>query len=89
MRFINSLAILEHPRGYQLDFFLDLFEKGTLKLRVILEDLLVQAACGISDIHESGLMHRDVKDSNMFVNEIESGVYVLKIGDSQYGKKSP
>ena len=47
--------------GKQLDNFLDSFKNGTEELRKILEDLLIQVACGIFDIHQMGLMHRDIK----------------------------
>ena len=51
------------------------------KLKDILEELLTQAIKGIYDIHAAELIHRDIKDANMFVNEIGPGNYILKIGD--------
>ena len=46
-----------------MDDFLKLkkFEKTTKELRDIMEDLLIQVVYGISDIHQVGLMHRDIK----------------------------
>ena len=55
-------AIVMQYGGKQLDEFLSCFEKkGTPELRKIVEDLLMQVACGIYDIHQQGLMHRDIK----------------------------
>ena len=80
----GTIAIIMEYGGLRLDCLLiSLFNKGTLeiKLRTVLENLLIQAAAGISDIHQEGLIHRDIKDGNIFVNEIEPGIYLLKIGD--------
>ena len=79
----GSIAIIMEYGGQRLDCLLTSLLKGTLEieLRAILEDLLIQAAAGISDIHEEGLIHRDIKDGNIFVNEVEPGIYLLKIGD--------
>ena len=57
----GNFAIVMQYGGKQLDAFLDRFENGTEELREILEDLLIQVACGIYDIHQKGLMHRDIK----------------------------
>ena len=56
----GGVSIVMEYGGDQLDVFLQQIEgkKETDKLREILEDLLVQSAVGISDIHDKGIMHR-------------------------------
>ena len=79
----NLIAIIMEYGGLQLDKFLRDFLKekqNTEELREILEDILLKTAIGINDIHKQDIMHRDIKEANVFVNE-SGGVFIPRISD--------
>jgi serine/threonine protein kinase len=50
--------------------------------------ILYQVACGISDIHQSGIVHRDIKPGNMKL-DAEGVLKLLDFGLSVESKKAP
>ena len=77
----GTVAIVMEFGGDQMDKFLRKYRPKTDSLRAILETVLVKVANGLVDIHRRGLMHRDIKEANIYVTKIEDGTYQVKIGD--------
>ena len=79
----GRVAILMQYGGKRLDDFLGDFSddmKNSDEFRVILEDVLLKIAIGIKDIHIQNIMHRDIKEANVFVI-YSDGKYQPRIGD--------
>ena len=69
-----AMAFLE---GQPLD---ERIQRGPLPLDLVYE-IAKQAAEGLSAAHESGVVHRDVKSSNIMISEDRSGRPVVKLMD--------
>lgn len=54
--------------------------QGALELRVAV-DYLLQACRGLGDAHQAGIIHRDVKPSNLFLSYQPSGKPLVKVLD--------
>ena len=57
---------MEYVTGHSLDHYVN--EKGTPDLETAM-DILSQAAAGLEAAHRAGIVHRDVKPSNIIVRE--------------------
>ncbi len=68
---------MELVNGESLDAIL---ERGDTLEPERARQLLLQAACGLRDAHRAGIVHRDVKPSNLLVEQID-GEDCLKIAD--------
>jgi len=80
-------------KTYSVCILMPLYDKGDLekllngkftKRQILTEfeilDFSVQLCEGVKYLHEHGIIHRDMKPGNVFVEEI-NGKYLLKIGD--------
>jgi eukaryotic-like serine/threonine-protein kinase len=59
--------VMEYVAGQSLDHVLE--ERGPLPAAEVV-DLMAQAALGLAHAHERGIVHRDVKPSNLFRGEV-------------------
>lgn len=75
----RDYAVMDFLRGLPLDSLIE--AEGALELgRAI--DMMVQVASGLAAAHRAGVLHRDVKPSNLFVTEGPGGdhVFILDFG---------
>ncbi len=75
----RDYAVMDYLRGLPLDSLLE-SEGPMAPLRAL--RLLAQAASGLAAAHQSGVLHRDVKPSNLFVTVGTDGehLYILDFG---------
>jgi serine/threonine-protein kinase len=74
----SPFMVMEYLEGEDLQARID--REGPLAIALAAR-LFVQAAIGLGDAHEHGVIHRDVKPSNLFLTRRRSGRIVLKVLD--------
>jgi serine/threonine-protein kinase 24/25/MST4 len=78
----NIAEILEQANyGTLIDYL-----KSNIKYSQVLK-AFIQAFKGLNFLHQNGILHRDIKPTNIFVNELD-GVYEIKIGDIEFWSRS-
>ncbi len=74
----SPFMVMEYLEGE--DLAARIYREGLLDLSEVLR-LFIQACIGLGDAHEHGIVHRDVKPSNLFLTKRRSGRTVLKVLD--------
>ncbi len=74
----SPFMVMEYLEGE--DLAARIYREGLLDLGEVLR-LFIQACIGLGDAHEHGIVHRDVKPSNLFLTKRRSGRTVLKVLD--------
>ncbi|HEX3773216.1 MAG TPA: serine/threonine-protein kinase [Polyangiaceae bacterium] len=78
--------IMELLRGTELSSVLK--KEGALEPQVCVR-LVLQAAIGVADAHESGVIHRDIKPANLFLHAPEpGGPITVKVCDFGVAKRT-
>jgi serine/threonine-protein kinase len=76
--------VMELLRGIDLEQAIT--EQGALEPSIVAR-MFVQACAGLSAVHARGVVHRDVKPSNLFLNRGEDGRITTKICDFGIAKQ--
>jgi serine/threonine-protein kinase len=88
--YVAALLDVEEPAGQPPYLVLERLEGETLAARIRRDgalpvaeaaDVLVQAGLGLAAAHAAGIVHRDVKPSNLFLARGEGGERVVKVLD--------
>ncbi|MBD3249279.1 protein kinase [Candidatus Woesearchaeota archaeon] len=90
----KTLITLNHPNlvtvysggtnFYVMDLIRNMQDIKKIKKDYSIENkikIIIGAAKGLSEAHKNGLIHRDVKPANIFVSELEEGLFSTKVGD--------
>ncbi|MDC0716544.1 protein kinase domain-containing protein [Nannocystis bainbridge] len=70
--------VMERLDGEDLDSLLD--RRGGLPSHEV-ADLMLQACAGVAQVHAAGILHLDLKPSNLFLTRSEAGPPIVKVLD--------
>lgn len=70
--------VMDYLHGADLDQLLELHQRFTVPVAV---RWILEACVGLAHLHAAGLVHRDVKPSNLFLSEEPDGAQIVKVLD--------